>query len=161
MLDALERLWGLLEPYLAAEGVELHDLEMRGRGKGTVLRVTVDVEGGIGVDRVAGLSHGLGRILDEDDLVAGSYTLEVSSPGLERRLRRPQHYRKSVGRDVKVKTSAPVGGNTTHRGVLGEVDDAGFVVMVGETPLRIGFGEVESARTVFTWKTGAKPGKRR
>ena len=98
---------------------------------------------------------------DEDDLVAGSYTLQVSSPGLERRLRRAQHYRKSVGRDVKVKTSAPVGGNTTHRGVLGEVDDAGFVVMVGETPLRIGFGEVESARTVFTWKTGAKPGKRR
>lgn len=160
-MDPLERLWGRLDAYLRAEGVDLDDVEVLGRGRGTVVRVTVDVEGGIGVDRIAELSHDLGRLLDEEGPVAGPYTLEVSSPGLERRLRRPEHYRKAVGRQVKVKTTSPVGGATAHRGILGAVDDDGFVVTADGSSLRIPFGAVESARTVFTWERGAKPGKRR
>jgi ribosome maturation factor RimP len=155
-----ERLWQLLEVYLAAEDVELDDLEVADKGRGRVVRVTVDADGGIGVDRIAELSRGLSRVLDEADPYEDSYRLEVSSPGLERTLRRPAQYQKSVGREVTVKTAQPIDGEQVHRGVLDEVDDRGFVLQLNEGLRRIGFDQVRSARTVFTWERGAKPGKR-
>ena len=161
MGDAIGRLWELFEEYLVAEGVELDDLELAGQGRGKVLRVVVDAEGGVGVDRIADLSRGLSRLLDEKDPVPGSYRLEVSSPGLERKLRRPAHYRKSVGREVKVKTAEPLDGERLHRGVLDEVGDDGFVLQLNNGVRRIGFAQVSSAQTIFTWERGAKPGKPR
>ncbi len=161
MRDVVERLWELFDPYLAAEGVELDDLRLGGPGGGKLLKVTVDAPGGIGVDRIAALSQGLSRLLDDEDPVPGAYRLEVTSPGLERKLHRPAHYRKSVGREVKVKTFAPVDGEKVHRGVLDEVDDDGFVLQLSEGDRRIGFGEVASAQTVFTWEPSPKPGRRR
>ncbi len=161
MAEATGQLEGLLGTYLAAEGVELDDVEVAGQGRGRVVRVLVDAEGGIGVDRIADLSRGLSRLLDEEDPFSGPYNLEVSSPGLERRLRRPAHYRKAVGREVTVKTSEPVAGSQHHEGVLGEVDEDGFGIQLNEETRRIGFGQVASARTVFRWERGQKPGKRR
>ena len=92
-----ERLWDRIDPYLAAEGVELDDVEVLGGGQ--ILRVTVDSDEAIGVDTIADLSRGISRILDDEDPFKRSYTLEVSSPGLERKLTRPRHYEKSVGRE--------------------------------------------------------------
>lgn len=151
-----DRLWKLLEGYVGAEGVELDDVVLAGQGKGRVLRVVVDADGGVSLDLIADLSRGLGRVLDEEDAIGGPYTLEVTSPGLERKLRRPAHYRKSVGREVKVKTSVPVDGETAHRGVLDEADDTGFSLRVDGTVRRIAFGDVKSASTVFTWNEKAK-----
>ena len=151
-----DRLWKLLEGYVSAEGVELDDVVLVGQGKGRVLRVIVDAEGGVSLDRIADLSRGLGRVLDEEDPVSGSFTLEVSSPGLERKLRRPAHYRKSVGREVKVKTSVPIDGERAHRGVLEEADETGFSVRVDGVVRHIAFGDVKSAATVFTWQEKAK-----
>jgi ribosome maturation factor RimP len=102
MGDVERRLWDLLEPWLEAEGVELDDLELAGPGAGRLVRVTVDAAGGIDLDRIANLSRGLSRLLEESDLVGAAYTLEVSSPGLERPLRRPSQFRKAVGREVVV-----------------------------------------------------------
>jgi ribosome maturation factor RimP len=161
MSNTTERLWRIVEPWVAAEGVELDDLEVRGEGPGTIVRVTVDSDGEIGVDRIARISRGLSRLLDDDDPFAGSYTLEVSSPGLERRLRRPRHYEKSVGREVKVKTTAAVAGSRVHRGPLKSADGEGFVVAVDGDDRRIEYGDVASAHTVFVWEKAAKPGKRR
>ncbi len=157
----VERLWQLFEPYLAAEGVELDDIRLGGPGSGKLLAVTVDAEGGLGSDRIARIATGLSRLLDEEDPIPGSYRLEVTSPGLERKLRRPAHYRKSVGREVKVKTFAPVDGDKVHRGVLGEVDDDGFVLQLSDGVRRIGFGEVAAAQTIFVWEPAPKPGQRR
>ncbi len=161
MGDVEGRLWELFEAYLGAEGVELDDLVVLGPGKGRLVRVTVDAPGGIGVDRIAELARDLSRLLDEADPLPGSYNLEVSSPGLERKLRRPAHYAKAVGREVKVKTFAPVDGERVHVGVLDEVGDDGFVVQLNDGARRIGFGEVASAQTVFTWEAAPKPGRRR
>ncbi|MBT8211676.1 MAG: ribosome maturation factor RimP [Acidimicrobiia bacterium] len=147
-----DRLWTLLEGYVSAEGVELDDVVLVGQGKGRVLRVIVDAEDGVALDRIAGLSKGLGPLLDDEDVLSDSYTLEVSSPGLERKLRRPAHYRKSVGREVKVKTSVPIDGERSHRGVLEEADETGFSVQVDGTVRRIAFSDVKSAATVFTWE---------
>lgn len=161
MGDVGERLWETLEPYLEAEGVELDDLDVRGRGNGRLVRVTVDAPGGIGVDRIAELSRGVSRLLDEEDPVPGSYTLEVSSPGLERPLRRPAHFAKAVGREVDVKTVAPIDGAQRHRGVLEQADDRGLRLAVDGSARSIPMDSVVAAKTVFRWEKSPKPGGKR
>ena len=113
------------------------------------------------IDRIAELSRGLSRLLDAEDPVSGSYTLEVSSPGLERKLRRPSHYEKSLGREVKVKTHGPVDDARQHRGLLTAADAGGFTLDIDGRPRTIAYENVASARTVFEWDTAPKPGKRR
>ena len=161
MGDVGERLWETLEPYLEAEGVELDDLDVRGRGNGRLVRVTVDAPEGVGVDRIAQLSRGVSRLLDEQDPVSGSYTLEVSSPGLERPLRRPSHFEKSVGREVDVKTVEPIDGAQRHRGVLERIDDAVLSLVVDGTERAIPMDSVAQAKTVFRWEKSPKPGGKR
>ena len=79
MTSKVDRLWAVIEPYVAAEGVELDDLEIVGKAPGVVVRVTLDAEEPIGVDRLADMSRGLSRLLDDEDPVANAYTLEVTS----------------------------------------------------------------------------------
>ncbi|MGD2042782.1 MAG: ribosome maturation factor RimP [Acidimicrobiia bacterium] len=149
-------LWGLVEPYLAAERLELDDLELSGRGRGRVLRVIVDGED-IGVDRLAELSRGLSRLLDDEPGLQDSYQLEVSSPGLERKLRRPSHYRKSIGREVVVK-SAGTEHNATHRGLLTASGENAFTIDTEQGPVEVSYEDVISAKTVFRWEKAPKPG---
>lgn len=161
MGDVVERLWVVLEPYLEAEGVELDDLDVRGRGSGRIVRVTVDAPGGVGVDRIAELSRGLSHLLDDSDPVSGSYTLEVSSPGLERRLRRPTHFAKAVGREVDVRTAAEIEGVRHHRGTLEQVEDSTLHLTVDGANRAIPIASVEQAKTVFRWEKTPKPGGKR
>lgn len=146
-----ERLWELCGEYLAGRGLELDDLESAGSGR-RILRITVDREGGVGVDELAAASRGISRLLDEHDPFEGPYSLEVTSPGLERRLRRPLHYRKSIGRDAAVRTNVEVAGSRYHRGVLEAVGADGFVLRVDGAERRIAFGQVRSAQTRFEWR---------
>ena len=155
-----DRLWSEIEAFLAVEGVELDDLDLRGGGRGRILKVIVDAEGGLGLDRIADLARGLSRMLDEDDLITGPYSLEVTSPGLERPLRRPSQYRKSVGREVVVKTGAEVAGETSHRGVLDGVGEADVTLRVGDEARLIPFDAISGARTVFLWERTPKPGRK-
>jgi len=161
MEDIEARLWGLIEPYAAAEGVELDDLTVRGSGGARLVRVTVDTAGGMDVEAIARLSQGLSRVLDEADVLPGAYSLEVGSPGLERDLRRPAHYRKSLGREVTLATHDEVAGARRHRGVIDEVAAEGVTLLVGEEKRRIPFDQVTQARTVFRWEKPPKPGHKR
>jgi len=153
-----ERLWDAVEAFLAAESVELDDLELKGGGKARILKVTVDAKGDLGVGWIADMARGISRLLDEKELVNGPYTLEVTSPGLERKLRRLAHYEKSVGREIVVNTKVPVGGETSHRGILEAAAGDGLTMRVGDETQMIPMGDVSGARTVFSWKTQAKPG---
>ncbi len=157
MASVQDRLWDRIDPYVAAEGVELDDIEIHGGGQ--IVRVTVDARKPIGVDVIAELSKGIGRLIEEDDPFTGSYTLEVSSPGLERKLNRANHYIKSIGRQVKVKTFAPVDGDKNHQGVLVGADESEFTIDVDGTERKLQYDDVSSARTVFVWEKGARPGK--
>ena len=152
-----QRIWEVVEPYLAAEKLELDDLELVGRGRALTLRVVVDGEGGLDLDLIAQVSRGLSRLLDSISDLEGPYQLEVSSPGLERRLSRPSHYLKSLGREIVAKTNAG-----TLRGILTEVGDAGFTIK-GEADQidSISYDQVMSARTVFRWERAPKPGQPR
>ncbi|HUG31808.1 MAG TPA: ribosome maturation factor RimP [Acidimicrobiia bacterium] len=153
----VSEIWNVVEPYLAAEHLELDDLELSGRGRGRVLRVTVDGDD-IGVDRLAELSRGLSRLLEEEPALQDSYNLEVSSPGLERKLRRPLHYRKSVGREVVVKT-ARSDQKATYRGRLTDADESRFTVEADQGPVTVPYEDVISAKTVFRWEKAPKPGQ--
>ena len=156
MSDVAERLWNVVEPYVAAEGIELDDLEVVGSGNGKIVRVTVDDLEPVGVDRIASLSRGISRLFDAEDPIPGSYTLEVGSPGLERKLRRPGHFAKAVGREAKVKVKGPEGFETL-RGVIASADDTGFVISAdGLEDRRIEFSAVTSASTVFVWEKNTK-----
>ena len=110
---ATDAMWHIVADYLAADGLELDDLELRGSGGGRVLRVVVDAEGGVNLDRLSEVSRGLSRLLDPLPDLQASYRLEVTSPGVERSLRRPQHFEKSLGREVVIKTSLPISESTS------------------------------------------------
>lgn len=140
----------LIEPVLAAGGFELVDVQFA-RG---ALQVFVDRPGGIDLDAVAAVSTTVSQLLDEADPVPGAYTLEVSSPGLERPLRRPEHFRRFLGTTVAVKTRPQVEGERRLQGPLEAADDEGIVV----AGRRLRYDEVERARTVFEWGPASGPG---
>jgi ribosome maturation factor RimP len=157
-----EHIWKVVEPYLAAEKLELDDLELVGRGRATTLRVVVDGEGGLDLDRIAEVARGLSRLLDSVPDLDGPYQLEVTSPGLERKLTRPSHFAKSVGREVIAKTNAGTENPRTIKGVITGAGEKEFVV-TGEADQveTIAYDQVISARTVFRWEKAPKPGQAR
>lgn len=155
-MTKVSEIWTVVEPYLAAERLELDDVELLGRGPGTVLRVVVDGEG-VNVDRLADVSRGLSRLLDNETALSDAYRLEVTSPGLERKLRRPSHYSKSLGREVVVKV-ADGDKKATLRGVLSDAGESSFTVESGDERLVVNYEEVLTAKTVFRWEKAPKPG---
>ena len=102
-----ERLVEVLSPIIETFKVELVDLEY----SGSILRITVEREGGLDLSVISRLTRQISNYLDENDPIDGRYTLEVSSPGLERALRTPEHFIKAVGRTVNIKVDASVGGD--------------------------------------------------
>jgi ribosome maturation factor RimP len=151
-----------VEPVVAALGLQLYDLELTGTARTPTLRVTVDAPGGVDLDAVAGASEALSPVLDADPTVAracrGSYTLEVTSPGLERRLRTPAHFHGARGDVVSIKTT---GGGLRRRGVLVDADDDGIDVDFDTGREHLAYGDVAQARTVFEWGPTPKPGRRK
>ena len=148
-----DRVRELVTPLAEAASVDLYDVEHHG---GTV-RILVDSDGGVDLDALARLSRSVGRALDEHDLMDGRYTLEVSSPGLERPLRTPDHFRRAAGSEVKVKTLPEFDGPRRLTGVLEAVADDGVDLREPDGQVsRIAFEHLASARTVFEWGPGSR-----
>ena len=141
-------------PLLDERGVDLYDVELTG---GTV-RVLVDREGGIDLDALGELTTSISGVLDLTDPLPGRYTLEVSSPGLERPLRTPDHFRAAVGRKVAVKTRPGTEGDRRVEGDLVDAGEDACTVAVDGGERRIAYVDVERARTVFEWGPPPKPG---
>jgi ribosome maturation factor RimP len=140
-----ERVWEIAEPLVTHEGLEMVDVEFRRETRGMVLRLYLDREGGISLDDLARVSRQLGDLLDVHDAVPGAYTLEVSSPGINRRLRRPEHFRRYLGKRVRVRTAGPVAGRRGFFGTLQSVDSDGIVVDEGGRSHVIRFIEIAQA----------------
>ncbi|MEW6474575.1 MAG: ribosome maturation factor RimP [Actinomycetota bacterium] len=145
------------EPVLSSLGLELVDVEIVGSGRARTLRLTVDRDGGIDLDALAAANGPVSDALDAVDAVPGPYTLELSSPGVERPLRRPSEFRRFVGTTISVKSHDPVDGARRHRGLLTEVDDRGIVLEVDGQHRRFSYDAIASARTVFEWGPAPKP----
>ena len=136
--DVVEQVRALAARVAATHGLDIFDVQFRREAAGMVLRVQIDrpgasatAEDSVSVDDCAAVSRDLSAMLDVDDVVAAAYTLEVSSPGLDRPLRGADDYRRFAGRRAKVVMREAVDGQTYFKGRLGGVED-GDVVIEGE-----------------------------
>ncbi|SRR5579883_2704439 len=140
---------GMAVPIGTRMGIEIVDVELRGAGPHRVLQVLVDREGGVGVEDCARLSEALSRELDLYDLPLGPYTLEVSSPGLDRPLKRPEDFVRFSGRNVAVTTFAPIDGQRRFRGrLLGLTDGRVTVRLDDGREIRVEPAAIAQARLV-------------
>jgi ribosome maturation factor RimP len=146
----------LIRPVVEGAGLELEGATFRREAGRQILRVTVDRDGGVDLDTIATVSEKLSRRLDLEDFGRGRYELEVSTPGIERRLKSPGQFRRAVGATVKVTTSIDVDGATVHEGVLTDAADDSIVVVVDGAERRLPLARVSSARTVVDWAAELK-----
>ncbi len=149
--DITEAIRAAITPVLADLGTELYDVELGQAGRTQLVRILIDRPGGIDLEAITAATQAVNPLLDQLDLMAGGSTLEVSSPGLERPLRRPEHFVGARGTTVAVKTAAPVAGARRHTGVLSAVDDVGVELLVDDEPRRIAFADIANAHTIFEW----------
>lgn len=152
-MNTIDRIREIAEPLLVDRGLEVYDVEQHG----PVVRITVEGPD-VDLDVLAGLTRAISLALDEHDPIPGRYTLEVSSPGLERPLRTRAHFDRAVGTPVTVKTRVEVDGRRRFSGLLSAADDAAIVVVDrdgdhGEH--RLSYDEIDKARTVFEWGPSA------
>ncbi|MCU1491356.1 MAG: hypothetical protein JWM85_2761 [Acidimicrobiaceae bacterium] len=149
-MSVTEKLENVVAPACTSLGFELFDLELRPG----VVRVTVDRSGGVDLDALAEVSRAISQVLDEAEeaLPDQRYELEVSTPGVERRLRRPAHFAAAVGESVALRTRPGTPGERRIEGRLSAADDAGVVVSVGTDDRRVAYDEIERAHTVFDWR---------
>ena len=145
----------LVRPVVEASGLELVEVTFT-RG---LLRVVVDRDGGVDLDTIAECSERISRRLDLEDFGSGRYTLEVSSPGVERHLREPRDFMKRVGEKVKVKATVPDEGGLTLVGTIVTADEDAVTIATDCAERRVAYPFIRSARTVFEWGPKPKPGK--
>jgi ribosome maturation factor RimP len=157
-MDPAEAVRDLVQPLLDEVGIDLYDVEV----VPGILRVLIDRDGGVDLEAITVATTAISDALDGRDPIPGQYTLEVSSPGLERPLRRPEHFLAMVGRAVAVRTRPGVEGDRRTEGILVRADERGITVRDpagGERTLH--YDEIDRARSVFEWGPAPKPGASR
>jgi ribosome maturation factor RimP len=147
----------LADRVATGHGVEVLELGLRGQGRGRVLSVVIDAEEPVEADVVELVSKDLSRALDEADPVAGSYTLEVSTPGLSRPLQTRRDFRRQRGHEVSIvrggsaDTAEGVPGETPVQGVVVDADDEAVTLEVDGSQVRIPLSEVVQGKVVLPW----------
>lgn len=155
-MSTTDRVRDLVEPLAARVDASVYDVTFQG---GTLV-VALSRSGGIDLDTLSEVSRELGARLDEGDVVGGSYTLEVTSPGLERPLRTADHFRGAVGESVTLRTKPDAEGERRVRGVVVAADDETVTVRLedGDEERTVAIADLERARTTFSWEPAPKPG---
>ena len=138
----------LLEPTVERLGYELADLEVRLGGKGGLIRVFIDKADGIGLEDCEKVSLAVSAILDVEDPVPGNYHLEVSSPGLDRKLTKVEHFQRFAGETVKIEMRFPIEGRRRFRGTLVSSDEENIVVEVDGESHSLPLKTIDTARLV-------------
>ena len=143
-----EELQKLLEPTIERLGFELTDLEVRLDGKGGLLLITIDKPEGIDLDDCEKASLAVSALLDIEDPVADNYNLEVSSPGLNRKLTKLEHFQRFEGETLKVTMRLPIAGRRRFRGTLVSSDNENIVVEVDGESHSLPLASLDTARLV-------------
>ncbi len=138
----------LLEPTVERLGYELADLEVRLGNSGGLVRVTIDKPDGIDLEDCEKVSLAVSALLDVEDPVPGNYNLEVSSPGLDRKLTKLEHFQRFEGETVKVQMRFPIEGRRRFRGTLVSADDENIVVEVDGESHSLPLATIDTARLV-------------
>jgi ribosome maturation factor RimP len=157
-VSVADRVRDVVAPICTDLGLDIYDVEHTG-GK---VRVTVDRAGGVDLEALSLATRLISRELDHRDPVPGRYHLEVSSPGLERVLRTPTHYRGALGRTVSIRLHPGAGEARRLNGVITDVGEDEITVLVDEPERHrhtVRLVDIERARTTFAWGPAPKPGK--
>jgi ribosome maturation factor RimP len=158
-----DKVAAIVEPMATALGLEIYDIDYSGGTLKVVLDTPAGGPAGVSLDDLALVTRQLGRELDHSDPVPGRYTLEVTSPGLERTLRRPQHFIREVGKTVNIRLHSAVNGMRRIQGELIAATLDTITVRNSEandlSTIDINIADIERARTVFVWERAEKPGK--
>jgi ribosome maturation factor RimP len=156
----IDRVRAIVDPIAADLSLDVYDVERRG---GTI-RITLDTlpgsEAGVTLDELSLATRLISRELDHQDPIAGHYTLEVTSPGLERQLRTPAHFQREVGKTLNVRLRDPAADPRRLQGTLLTADDLGATLLLDDgTERTLAITDIDKARTVFEWGPAPKPGK--
>lgn len=156
-----ETLVALVEPLLSNLGYELVELEFGGgRGAGT-LRIYIDRAEGVGIEDCERISREISALLDVHDPIPTAYRLEVSTPGLDRVLRRPAHFARFAGARIEVELAAPRDGRRRYTGRLAQAGASGIELTVDGVQVQLDYAEIYRARLVPEWPDKSLKGKKR
>ena len=153
MDPTLTRVWQLAAPLAEGEGMEIVDIDFRHEGSrgGRVLRLYLDKEGGPNMDDLSRVSRQLSELLDAQDTIDGAYTLEVSSPGINRPLKKPAHFARFVGKRIRVRTRDLVDGRRLFLGILGQVVEDSVILTQEGKRYQIPFSVIEKSNYEHDW----------
>ncbi len=143
-----EKLRALIAPVVEALDCELWGLEYSTGGRYSVLRIYIDRENGVGIDECEKVSRQVSSLLDVEEVITGQYTLEVSSPGLDRPLFNLVQFRQFAGEDIKLRLRIPFEGQRKFQGRLNGVEDDDVVLMVGDNEYLFPADNIERATVV-------------
>ncbi len=158
----IDKVTKMVAPLLVDLKLDLYDIEFRGGN----LRITIDTPpgsaSGVNLEQISFVTRMISRDLDHDDPVPGRYTLEVSSPGLERTMRTPQHFQREIGKTVALRLRDTAQGDRRVSGILIAATESDITVQLDDAELTrrvIPLIQIDRAKTVFAWGPAAKPGK--
>jgi len=162
-MDAtIARIWALAAPLAEKLGLEVFDIELKPEGTrgGRVLRLYLDKAGGPTMDELSRVSRELSELLDANDVVDDAYTLEVSSPGINRPLRRPEHFVPFVGKNIRVRTREMINGRRSFLGQLLEVSKEIIVLSQDGARCEIPFAQIEKSNYEHDWSAAYAAGSK-
>jgi len=159
--DIVHRAEELLEDRLADMGYELVACDWRVADGRTTLQVFIDREGGVGIQDCVEVNRRIGDLLDVEDFISLAYNLQVSSPGLERPLRREEHFQRFIGEEVRVRTFEPIDGRKNYRGFIAKAGNGIVDITVDGVDLPVPLAAMERANLVYVYEKPPKPGKKK
>lgn len=149
MKSSVEKVTQLIEPTVQALDLELWGVEHASQGKYSVLRIFIEREAGVTIDDCERVSRQVSAIFDVEEPIAGEYTLEVSSPGMDRLLFTPQQFQRYRGEEVSVRMRTPVDGRRKFKGTLTDVVDDIIHIQVDGSDFELPHGDIEKANIVY------------
>jgi ribosome maturation factor RimP len=144
--ELISSLWAIIEPVLEPEGVELVEIEFKPEGTRWILRLYIDAPGGVTLDDCESVSRQVGALLDIKDPIQQKYSLEVSSPGINRVIRKEKDFSRFAGSPVRIKTRMKISGRRNFLGTLQGVEDSKIIVIVDGSRIEINPDDLEKAR---------------
>lgn len=153
MANIEEKVEILLQPIIEKEGYELYDVEYAKEGKNYFLRIFIDNEKGIDLNDCEKVNDAITDILDEENYIKEQYFLEVSSPGIERLLRKDKHLKKYIGKEINIKLfKKDENGNKEYLGILYAFDEENIKIKKDDYQINIERKDISQIKTVYNWE---------
>ena len=150
MANIEEKVENLISKTINNLGYELYDVEYIKEGKDYFLRIYIDSENGIDLDDCEKVSNSINEILDKEDYIKEQYFLEVSSPGIERNLRKEKHLKDNLGNNIQIKLFKPIDSKKQYKGILRDFSNDYIVIFNGKE-IKIDRKNISQIKTVYNW----------